>query len=272
MKKFHEIHIVPSNPYPIIISLIILAYIITLRIRFQNKFNLTLTASFLSTILITFSWWKNILHERRHIGHYSTKVVKGLKYGILLFIASEVLFFFSFFWAFLRSSLSPHIELGETWPPQNILPFNPIDIPLLNTILLLSSGVSVTWTHHSILHTNQKLRKILLTTTISLGIIFTLIQLFEYINAPYSLWDSSYGRTFFISTGFHGLHVIIGTIFLITCLTQIITPTYTNTSFLRFEIAAWYWHFVDVVWLFLYTLIYWWGYYFPSIKVQLISN
>jgi len=190
---------------------------------------------------------------------YTHIVIKGLKWGIILFITSEVLFFFSFFWAFFHSSLSPTFETGLLWPPTGISPFNAFQVPLLNTIILLSSGVSVTWAHHAILENNFSQTFQSLMITIFLGVYFTSLQALEYWEASFSFSDSVYGSTFFIATGFHGIHVIIGTTFLLICWVRHSSRLFSRTHHFGFEAAAWYWHFVDVVWLFLYISIYWWG-------------
>lgn len=176
-----------------------------------------------------------------------------------MFIASEVLFFVSFFWAYFHNSIIPRIEIGQIWPPIIIKSLNPINIPLLNTVLLLSSGVSITWSHHLLMKNNIKLRKLCLLITIVLGAYFSILQLFEYIETEFSLADAIYGSSFFIATGFHGLHVLIGSTFLIITWTRINKIEFANNHTIGFETAAWYWHFVDVVWLFLFTAIYWWG-------------
>jgi cytochrome c oxidase subunit 3 len=174
-------------------------------------------------------------------------------------IISEVFFFISFFWAFFHRSLSPTIELGSTWPPTGILPFNPLQIPLLNTAILLASGVIVTWAHHGLLENNYTQGLQGLFFTVLLGIYFTIIQAFLYIEASFIIADSRYGSTFFLTTGFHGLHVIIGTTFLLTCLLRQLNKHFSSNDHFGFEAAAWYWHFVDVGWLFPYISIYWWG-------------
>jgi cytochrome c oxidase subunit 3 len=171
----------------------------------------------------------------------------------------------SFFWAFFHSRLAPSIEIGILWPPKNISAFNPFQIPLLNTIILLSSGISVTWAHHSLIENNHRQTKKRLLITIIIGIYFRMLQAYEYWEAPFSFADSVYGSTFFIATGFHGLHVIIGTTFLAVCLYRLSSFQFSFKHHFGFEAAAWYWHFVDVVWLFLFIRIYWWGSYFFSI-------
>ena len=169
------------------------------------------------------------------------------------------MFFFSFFWAFFHRSLSPNIELGCSWPPIGVEAFNPWKVPLINTIILLSSGVRVTWAHHALIEGNFSRASQSLIITILLGVYFTLIQLLEYVEAPFTISDSSFGRTFFVATGFHGLHVLVGTLFLIATILRITLGSLSPKHHFGFEASAWYWHFVDVVWLFLFITIYWWG-------------
>ena len=209
-----------------------------------------------------FSWWRDVYRESTEMGEHSKKVSKGLKSGIILFILSEILFFVSFFWSFFHSRITPAPEIGLIWPPNNIQVFDPMGIPLLNTILLLSSGITITWAHNEIIIGNiRKLGTIKksLIITVLLGIIFSVMQGFEYLNAPFTITDSIFGTTFFIITGFHGVHVILGTTFLMVSYKRLRKLLNSHTHFLTFEISAWYWHFVDVVWLFLYSIIYWWG-------------
>ena len=177
----------------------------------------------------------------------------------MLFILSEVCFFFAFFWAFFHRRLAPTIELGNRWPPTGINPLSPWGVPLLNTIVLLSSGVTVTWAHHAILAGNQKEGTLGLLLTVILGGYFTFLQGIEYFESRFSIRDRVYGTTFFVATGFHGLHVLIGRTFLLVCLVRHVKMHFTEGHHLGFEAAAWYWHFVDVVWLFLFVSIYWWG-------------
>lgn len=174
---------------------------------------------------------------------------------------SEVFFFISFFWRFFHSRLSPTIELGLVWPPKGISIFDPFKIPLLNTIILLTSGISITWTHHRLLKNNLIQRKLRLLITVILGIYFSFLQVYEYLNAEFSIRDACYGSTFYIATGFHGLHVLIGTIFLLICYFRLNFQHFSKDHHFGFEAAAWYWHFVDIVWLFLFISIYWWGRY-----------
>lgn len=168
-------------------------------------------------------------------------------------------FFVSFFWAYFHCSLSPDIFIGQNWPSKGIQRFNPIGIPLLNTLILLSSGIRLTARHHFIIVGNKLKANYYLIITIILGVYFSILQWIEYQEASFSISDSIYGSTFFIATGFHGLHVLIGTIFLFVCFSRLIINHFSSYHHFGFEAAAWYWHFVDVVWLFLYLFIYWWG-------------
>nr|YP_011017320.1 cytochrome c oxidase subunit III [Amblyomma boeroi]WQF68983.1 cytochrome c oxidase subunit III [Amblyomma boeroi] len=257
---FHPFHLVEKSPWPLTSS--ISAFSLTLGfVNYFNYFNPNLM--FLSLIILflsSFQWWRDVSREASFQGFHTIFVLTGLKLGMLLFILSEVFFFISFFWAFFHSSLSPNIEIGSQWPPLNVQPFNPFEVPLLNSTILISSGVSVTWTHHSIMNKNFVSSLLSLKITILLGILFTFFQVFEYYQAQFSMTDSVFGSTFFLTTGFHGIHVIIGTTFLIVSYSRISKNLISSDHFFGFEAAAWYWHFVDVVWLFLFTFMYWWVY------------
>lgn len=179
-------------------------------------------------------------------------------YYCLLFL--KFFFFLSFFWSYYHCGVSPVIELGQWWPPVLVVSFNPLNVPLLNTIILLSSGVTVTWRHHTLIISNYSSSYVSLLITVLLGFYFTGLQWFEYVESFFSIRDSSYGSTFFIATGFHGIHVLLGSSFLLVCLFRTQNISFSITHFFGFEAASWYWHFVDVVWLFLYISLYWWGY------------
>ena len=210
-------------------------------------------------IAIMGAWFVDIVVEGTFQGHHTKIVQRGLRYGMILFIVSEVMFFFGIFWAFFHSSLSPNIEIGAVWPPKGIVPFDPWKIPLLNTLILLTSGASITWAHHALVAGNRVEVIDGLLLTVILGFIFSLFQAYEYANAFFTIKDTVYGSVFYLSTGFHGFHVIVGTIFLAFCLIRHFKYHFTDTHHFGFEAAAWYWHFVDVVWLFLFISIYWWG-------------
>lgn len=255
----HPFHLVDYRPWPLTGAIGVIT-LVTGIIKWFHEFNINLIILGYIIILLTiYQWWRDICREGTYQGNHTILVSKGLRWGIILFIVSEIFFFISFFWAFFHRRLSPNIEIGAIWPPSRIVPFNPFQIPLLNTIILITSGVSVTWAHHAIIENNFSQTTQGLFITIILGIYFTILQAYEYIEAPFTIADSIYGSTFFIATGFHGLHVIIGTIFLTICFIRHLSTHFSNKHHFGFEAAAWYWHFVDVVWLFLYISIYWWG-------------
>nr|YP_010564480.1 cytochrome c oxidase subunit III [Pisidia serratifrons]UZA47096.1 cytochrome c oxidase subunit 3 [Pisidia serratifrons] len=255
----HTYHLVEMSPWPLTGSISAMM-LTTGLVKWFHQFNMNLLLlGILATLLTMIQWWRDITRESTYQGLHTITVKNGLQWGMILFIVSEVLFFFSFFWAFFHSSLSPTMEIGLNWPPKSVESFNPFQIPLLNTIILLSSGATVTWAHHSIMENKHSEAIQSLFITVILGFYFSALQAFEYIEAPFSISDSVYGTTFFVATGFHGLHVIIGTSFLLMCLYRLWMCHFSSNHHFGFEAAAWYWHFVDVVWLFLYIFIYWWG-------------
>nr|APX40465.1 cytochrome c oxidase subunit 3 [Cryptocephalus pominorum] len=259
MHKNHPFHLVDYSPWPIISALGTLTMMTGLIQWFhQSNYNLLLIG-LLTISMVSIQWWRDITRESTFQGQHTMKVSMGMRWGMILFITSEILFFLSFFWSFFHNSLAPSIELGLNWPPKSIQAFNPLEIPLLNTLILLTSGLTVTWAHHSLMENNYNKAMQGLILTVTLGIYFTMLQGFEYIQAPFTISDSVYGSSFFVATGFHGLHVIIGTTFLTVCLIRLFLNHFSNIHHFGFEAAAWYWHFVDVVWLFLYISIYWWG-------------
>nr|YP_010736824.1 cytochrome c oxidase subunit III [Macropsis huangbana]WEP24698.1 cytochrome c oxidase subunit III [Macropsis huangbana] len=255
----HPYHLVDKSPWPLTSSLGLLT-LTSGSIMWMHKLSQSLMIIGLMIILITmFQWWRDITRESTFQGLHTKKVVSSMKMGMIMFIMSEVMFFLSFFWAFFHSSLSPNMEIGMNWPPLGIKTFNPINIPMLNTIILLTSGMSMTWAHNAMVKNNLTQTKQSLIITIILGIYFSMMQMYEYIEAPFSIADSIYGSTFFMSTGFHGIHVLIGTTFIIIKLLRTKNLHFSKNHHMGFEAAAWYWHFVDVVWLFLYMSVYWWG-------------
>nr|AOT84764.1 cytochrome c oxidase subunit III [Platerodrilus sp. MNCN/DNA:86739] len=259
MMKNHPFHLVEISPWPILMatSTMSLAMGAINLMHLMNK-NL-LMMSMMMLMLNLYQWWRDVTRESTFQGIHTTNVQMNMKYGMILFITSEVMFFLSFFWSYFHSGLSPTIEIAMMWPPKNIITFNPLEIPLLNTIVLISSGITITWTHHSIMENNFNQMMSSMMITISLGIYFTIMQGFEYMQSTFTMTDSIYGSTFFMATGFHGMHVIIGTSFLLVNLNRMKMNYISSTHHFSFEAAAWYWHFVDVVWLFLYISIYWWG-------------
>nr|YP_010478223.1 cytochrome c oxidase subunit III [Nesophrosyne sp. 302 GMB-2012]UVI59667.1 cytochrome c oxidase subunit III [Nesophrosyne sp. 302 GMB-2012] len=257
--KNHPFHLVENSPWPLTASMGIMTSTSGTVLWFHNNQSLLMNLGALIIILTMIQWWRDVIRESTFQGIHTKQVIKSMKWGMMLFILSEVLFFSSFFWAFFHSSLTPTIELGMQWPPAGIKSFNPMGIPLLNTLILLSSGISITWAHNAIINNNFSQTKQSLWITILMGIYFTMLQAIEYLEAPFSMADSIYGSTFFMSTGFHGLHVIIGTIFITISTIRTLKLHMSMQHHVGFETSAWYWHFVDVVWLFLYTSMYWWG-------------
>lgn len=208
---------------------------------------------------IMFVWWRDIIHEAVVEQAHSPLVKIGLRYGMALFIASEVMFFVAFFWAYFSSALYPAEAIGFQWPPANIKTFSPFDMPFTMTMVLLLSGTTVTWAHHAILEGKQKEAAKALGITVGLGVLFSCFQMFEYSHAAFTIKDGIFGSTFYMATGFHGLHVMIGTIFLAVCWWRTVKGHFTPESHFGLEAAAWYWHFVDVVWLFLFLAVYGYG-------------
>nr|YP_010478286.1 cytochrome c oxidase subunit III [Nesophrosyne sp. 29 GMB-2012]UVI59730.1 cytochrome c oxidase subunit III [Nesophrosyne sp. 29 GMB-2012] len=257
--KNHPFHLVENSPWPITASMGIMTTTSGTVVWLHNNQMLLMNLGTIIIILTMIQWWRDVVRESTFQGLHTKKVIKSMKWGMMLFIASEVLFFSSFFWAFFHSSLAPTMEVGMQWPPLGIKSFNPLSIPLLNTLILLSSGISITWAHNGIINNNFSQTKQSLLITISMGIYFTILQGVEYLEAPFSMADSVYGSTFFMSTGFHGIHVMIGTIFITVSTLRTIKLHMSMKHHVGFETSAWYWHFVDVVWLFLYISVYWWG-------------
>lgn len=252
-------HLVEFRPWPLTGSLGAFTLTVGLTAWFHGH-GITCISLGIIIILITIvQWWRDVTREGSFLGHHTSYVTKGLRWGIILFIASEVLFFFAFFWAFFHRSLAPTFELGCRWPPTGVSPLNPFSVPLLNTAVLLASGITVTWAHHRLIEGSRREAIQSLTLTVLLGGYFTFLQAEEYIEAPFTIADSVYGSTFFVATGFHGLHVLIGRTFLLVCLSRTFLHHFSTHHHFGFEAAAWYWHFVDVVWIFLYLCIYWWG-------------
>lgn len=259
--SYHPYHLVDVSPWPLVGALSALMLTIggVMSMHSYNYGTTVLLFGLVSLIYTLFVWWRDVIRESTFEGHHTHIVQMGLRYGVILFITTEVMFFFAFFWAFFASSLAPSIEIGAVWPPKGIEVFSPWDVPLLNTLILVLSGVTITWSHHAILAGDRKQAIISLALTIFLGAIFTCLQIMEYVEAPFTISDGIYGSTFYMATGFHGIHVLIGTTFLIICLVRLIKYHFTTRHHFGFEAAAWYWHFVDVVWLFLFITIYWWG-------------
>ena len=259
--KRHLYHLVDRSPWPLTVSFGLL-FATTGLVCYMNRVNNGFFIFLLGLIVTTLSlylWWRDVVRESTYQGNHTLIVQKGLKIGFMLFIGSEVLFFAGFFWAFFHSSLSPSIFLGLIWPPVNIIVLNPWSVPLLNTVILLLSGLSITWVHFGLIAGKYTQVYYGFIVTLSLAVLFTGLQVWEYLNAPFNITDSVYGSSFFSLTGLHGLHVIIGTIFIFICFVRFLNFHFTVKHHLGFEFASWYWHFVDVVWLFLFVFVYIWS-------------
>jgi cytochrome c oxidase subunit 3 len=276
-KTNHDYHILAPDIWPVIGAASGLTFTTGMVLYMHDMANhwLVLGLGIAGLIATFFSWFSNIVKEA-HEGFHTPVVQLHLRYGMILFIASEVMFFVGWFWSWFDFALFPSpIELtGEVWsnligqdgasalmqfPPKGIQVLDPFDLPLLNTLILLCSGTTVTWAHHSLIHGDRKGLKTGLWLTIILGAMFTSIQAYEYAHAPFYFGTNTYGSAFYMATGFHGFHVLVGTIFLIVCLIRAYKGHFTPKQHFGFEAAAWYWHFVDVVWLFLFVVVYIWG-------------
>ena len=266
----HPYHLVEPSPWPAVgaVSAFLLAVgLITWMRHMFAAAPIIFGCGALGIVYTMIGWWRDVIREAEYEGHHSRVVQLSHRYGMILFIASEVMFFVAWFWAYFNTALFPadvhdvmRTELlGGMWPPKGIETFDPWHLPLLNTLILLTSGTTVTWAHHALLEDDRRGLKWGLICTILLGISFTCIQAYEYSHAHFAFKGHIYGATFFMATGFHGAHVIIGTIFLSVCLLRAVAGQFKPSQHLGFEFAAWYWHFVDVVWLFLFTCIYVWG-------------
>jgi cytochrome c oxidase subunit 3 len=266
----HDYHLVAPSPWPIVGS--IAAFIAAVgAISWMHHIfaaaPLVFGIGVIGILYTMAAWWGDVIREANVEGHHTRVVQLHHRYGMILFIASEVMFFVAWFWAYFNTALFPDsmhdvariAATGGVWPPKGIETFDPWHLPLLNTLILLTSGTTVTWAHHALLHNDREGLKKGLILTILLGILFTCVQAYEYSHAAFAFKGNIYGATFFMATGFHGVHVIIGTIFLTVCLIRAYKGHFTPQQHLGFEFAAWYWHFVDVVWLFLFACIYVWG-------------
>lgn len=247
------------RPWPILISFNTFNLIISNIIILNFNINKFFIWNLILIIIIALTWWRDVIRESTFIGNHNFNIINLIKFRIILFIISEIFLFISFFWNFLHNSLAPSIELGLNWPPKNIEFFNPLLIPILNTIILLTSRFTVTLAHFYLLNNNKRKTINFINLTIILSIYFLILQIIEYKQATFTFSDSVFGSSFYIATGFHGLHVIIGTLFLIINLIRIHNLHISFIHHISFELAAWYWHFVDIIWLFLYITFYWWN-------------
>jgi cytochrome c oxidase subunit III len=279
--KHHDYHLVDPSPWPAVgaVSAFVMAVgAITWMHHSLDYASYIFAVGALGVLFTMFSWWRDVIREAERGGYHTRVVQISHRYGMILFIASEVMFFVAWFWAYFNNALFPadvHQQMRDvlfgcgvgattcdvagTWPPKGIETFDPWHLPLLNTLILLTSGTTVTWAHHALLENDRRGLKLGLLCTILLGASFTCVQAYEYSHAAFHYAGHIYGATFFMATGFHGFHVLIGSIFLIVCLLRALAGQFKPDQHLGFEFAAWYWHFVDVVWLFLFACIYVWG-------------
>lgn len=265
----HPYHLVDPSPWPFLTSFALLALTGTATMALHNVpySSFMFIASILSVIYCAYAWWRDVIHEGIVDKAHTSPVQRGLRIAMALFILSEIMFFFVFFWSFFKASLDPEgildglwVIKDGVWPPEGIKTFDPWSIPFLNTLILLLSGTSVTWAHHALLQNNRKDMVTALGYTILLGLLFSGFQVYEYHHAEFAFTDGIYASNFYMATGFHGAHVMVGTIFLIVCYFRAKKGHFDKgKGHLGFEFAAWYWHFVDVVWLFLFVFLYVWG-------------
>jgi len=268
--KHHDYHLVNPSPWPFLGGFS--AFILAIgAVSWMHGGHWAVMALGFALVLYTmFMWWRDVINEA-HAGDHTPVVSLHLRYGMIMFIASEVMFFVAWFWAFFDASLfadeaiqASRVAVTEgVWPPKGTAIFDPWHLPLVNTLILLTSGTTVTWAHHALLNNDRQGLKWGLIATVLLGALFTSVQAYEYAHAAFAFSRDNggniYGSTFFMATGFHGFHVLVGTIFLLVCLFRALKGHFTPQQHFGFEAAAWYWHFVDVVWLFLFACIYVWG-------------
>ena len=268
--KHHDYHLVNPSPWPAVGGAS--AFILAIgAVSWMHGGHWAVMALGFALVFYTmFMWWRDVINEA-HAGDHTPVVSLHLRYGMIMFIASEVMFFVAWFWAFFDASLfadeaiqASRVAVTEgVWPPKGTAIFDPWHLPLVNTLILLTSGTTVTWAHHALLNNDRQGLKWGLIATVALGTLFTCVQAYEYAHAAFAFSRDNggniYGSTFFMATGFHGFHVLIGTIFLLVCLFRALKGHFTPQQHFGFEAAAWYWHFVDVVWLFLFACIYVWA-------------
>ncbi len=274
----HDFHLVNPSPWPLLGSIAVVVTALGGVTYMKGLFGMEqgtwwlLAVGLAMVMWVMFGWWREVIKEGQ-VGDHTPVVQIGLRYGMILFIASEVMFFVGWFWSFFEFAIFESARVGSTWdsanalyaeglsrfadwPPVGVETFDPFHLPLINTLILLLSGTTVTWAHHALQHDDRSGAKLGLILTVILGFVFTLLQAYEYSHAQFTFDGTLYGSAFFMATGFHGAHVVIGTIFLAVCLIRLLMGGMSSEKHLGFEFAAWYWHFVDVVWLFLFAFVY----------------
>nr|WP_314261821.1 cytochrome c oxidase subunit 3 [uncultured Devosia sp.] len=267
LAKNHDYHMVPPSPWPFVMSVAVLIMAMGGVFWMHHWTPWVFFVGLVGVLYVMYAWWSDVIREANNGVDHTPVVQMHHRYGMILFIASEVMVFFGFFWAyfdgfFRLDDVEQYARVAATggiWPPTGVELFDPFHLPLFNTLLLLTSGTTVTWAHHALLEGDREGLKWGLVLTVLLGAVFTGVQIIEYTEAAFSFSGNMYGATFFMATGLHGFHVFIGTVFLLVCLIRALKGDFTPERHLGFEFAAWYWHFVDVVWLFLFASIYVWG-------------
>jgi cytochrome c oxidase subunit III len=259
-EKNHDYHILNPSIWPFVASVGAFAMLFGAVLWMHGSGPYLFLMGLAAVLYTMYAWWADVITES-HVGDHTPVVRIGLRYGFIMFIMSEVMFFAAWFWMFFKHAIFPMATFSEgQWPPPSIETFDPFHLPLINTLILLCSGAAATWAHHALVHENNREdMKWGLILAIALGVLFTFFQVYEYGHAAFSFSGNIYGATFFMATGFHGFHVLIGTIFLFVCLLRLQRGHFTQERHVGFEAAAWYWHFVDVVWLFLFLAVYIWG-------------
>ncbi|MFT4782894.1 MAG: cytochrome c oxidase subunit 3 [Paracoccaceae bacterium] len=259
-EKNHDYHILPPSIWPFLGALGGFVMLFGSVMWMHDVTPFLFFIGLALVLYVMYAWWAEMVTESA-VGDHTPVVRIGLRYGFIFFIMSEIMFFAAWFWMFFKHALYPMATFSEgMWPPPSIETFDPWHLPLINTLILLCSGCAATWAHHALVHENN--RKDVATgliLAVILGVVFTAFQAYEYSHATFGFSGNIYGATFFMATGFHGAHVIIGTIFLFVCYLRLRKGHFTPEKHIGFEAAAWYWHFVDVVWLFLFGAIYIWG-------------
>lgn len=263
LKKFqaHPFHLVSPSPWPICTSFSLLSLTLS-AVLFMHCFQYAIYLIILSIVGLIKTmglWWRDVIIEATYMGNHTLAVQRGLVTGVALFIVSEAMFFLAIFWAYFHCALSPVPELGTHWPPLGIETVNPYELPFLNTIILISSGLTITYGHHSFIKGNRNGTLIGIVATIILAVVFTFLQGLEYSVSSFTISDGIFGSTFYFSTGFHGIHVLVGTAFIFVGLWRVLFYHSTDHHHLGLESGILYWHFVDVVWIFLFFSIYFWG-------------
>jgi len=272
-EKNHDYHILPPSIWPFAGAVSAFVMLFGGVMWMQDVTPFIFFIGLIGVLYVMYAWWSEVIEES-HVGDHTPVVQIGLRYGVIMFIASEVMFFSAWFWSFFKHAIYPMEDVAikaaaaiptyadgadGVWPPVGIETFDPWHLPLINTLILLTSGCAATWAHHAVQENDREGLKWGLVIAVLLGVLFTITQAYEYSHAAFAFDGNIYGANFYMATGFHGFHVIVGTIFLAICLLRALKGHFTPESHIGFEAAAWYWHFVDVVWLFLFLAIYIWG-------------